>query len=63
MRLEVTLTSLALHLQEFVTPSKFSHTLSQAINLNKRLNSRFRPLTFTKLRLWPPKEKNYKIVP
>jgi len=27
---------------------------------NKRLNSSFHPLTFTKLRFWPPKDKNTK---
>jgi len=27
---------------------------------NFRLNSSFRPLTFSKLRFWPPKKKSYK---
>jgi len=27
------------------------------------LNSSFHPLTFTKLRFWPPKKKNYKMPP
>jgi len=29
----------------------------------KRLNCSFSPLTFLKLRFWPPKKKNYKTAP
>jgi len=30
--------------------------------LKLRFNCSFNPLTFTKLRFWPPKKKNYKTV-